>query len=112
MKIKHKDIEDILGFQVSSELRNRIDEYNLEYRYLTKDERDEYILNFINVITNDITVSGEHRLMEWEKGWSENLNKFKRTLLLIPPIGAIIGICLFIYFMIILLIDKLQNYFK
>jgi hypothetical protein len=44
--------------------------------------------------------------------YGENLNKFKRTLLLIPPIGAIIGICLFIYFMIILLIDKLQNYFK
>lgn len=78
-KITHVDIENILGFELNDELKNRIDEYNLEYRYLTKDERDEYILNFINVITNDITVSGEHRIMEWEKGWGENLNKFKET---------------------------------
>ena len=79
IKIKHIDIENILGFEVSKELRNRIDEYNLEYRYLTKDERDEYILNFVNVITNDITISGEHRISEWEKGWGENLNKFRET---------------------------------
>ena len=41
-KITHVDIENILGFELNDELKNRIDEYNLEYRYLTKDERDEY----------------------------------------------------------------------
>jgi hypothetical protein len=31
----------------------------------------------LNVLNSDITVSGKHRIDEWEKGWGENLNKFK-----------------------------------
>jgi hypothetical protein len=63
-------------------------------------------------VRNDWPLSDRDVYDYSEEIYGENLNKFKRTLLLIPPIGAIIGICLFIYFMIILLIDKLQNYFK
>ena len=44
--------------------------------------------------------------------YNENLSKFKKTLLLIPPVGLIIGVCLFIYFSIILLVDKIKNYFN
>jgi hypothetical protein len=44
--------------------------------------------------------------------YNENLSKFKKTLLLIPPIGLIIGVCLFIYFAIIMLVDKIKNYFN
>jgi hypothetical protein len=79
MKITHKEIEQILGFEVSNDLKNKIDSFDLEYRLLTSEERDSYILNFINVLTSDITRSGEHRLVEWEKGWNENYSKFKES---------------------------------
>ena len=79
MKITHKHIEEILDFQISDSLRNKIDKFDLRYRELTADERDVYILNFVNVLTNDITKSGEHRLVEWESGWGENLSTFIKT---------------------------------
>jgi hypothetical protein len=78
-EIKHREIENILGFQISDELRNRVDGFNLEYRDLTKEERDEYILNFINVIFSDLRVAGKHRILDWENGWAENLHNFKKT---------------------------------
>lgn len=79
MKITHKHIEQILGFQVSRELRTRIDSFDLQYRELTHEERDLYVLNFVDVLTQDITKSGEHRLVEWENGWNENFQRFKQT---------------------------------
>jgi hypothetical protein len=44
--------------------------------------------------------------------YDENLNKFKKTLLLIPPVGLIIGLCFSIHFAIIMLVDKIKNYFN
>jgi nucleoside-diphosphate-sugar epimerase len=78
-KISYKDFEKILGFEIDSETKKQIKNFDLTYRKLTKKERDEYILNFINVLTNDVTKSGKHRLNEWESGWEENLNLFKTS---------------------------------
>lgn len=78
-KIDYKDLEEILGFSVDDEIKERIEKYNLTYRELTSEERDNYILHYINVLTNDITVSGKHRINEWEKGWEENLELFKKS---------------------------------
>lgn len=78
-KITHYDIENFLGFKISEELKSKIDNFDLKYRELFDYERDNYILNFVNVLTNNITKSGEHRILEWESGWKENLDKFKET---------------------------------
>ena len=78
-KINYKDIEEILGFEVDSDLKERIEKYDLKYRKLNDQERDQFILDNINVLTNEITVSGKHRITEWEIGWDENLNLFKKT---------------------------------
>jgi hypothetical protein len=75
--ITYKDIEEILGFKIDEEIRERIKEFNLKYKTLSKEERDDYILNVFNVLSSDITKSGEHRILEWENGWGENLNLFK-----------------------------------
>jgi len=75
----YKDFEDILGFEIDSNNKQKIKDFNLQYRELTSDERDAYTLNVINILTNDITKSGEHRIVEWENGWGENLSKFKNT---------------------------------
>lgn len=78
-KISSEDFESILGFEISPEVKNKIDFFNLEYRELSKEERDLYILNVVNVLTSDITVSGKHRISEWENGWDENLNLFMES---------------------------------
>lgn len=79
MKIRSNDIEKILGFEINIELKKRIEDFNFEYENLTKDERDSYIVKVLDVLFNDITYSGEHRIDEWEKGWNDNLEMFKST---------------------------------
>jgi hypothetical protein len=78
-KITYHDLESILGFQIDDMTKNQIINFDLTYRDVTDEERDNYILSVINVLTNDIVVSGKHRIQEWENGWGENLNIFKET---------------------------------
>lgn len=78
-KITYENFEKILGFELDEVTKNQIEIFDLIYRELTKDERDNYIMNVVNVLTNDITVSGKHRINEWEKGWGENLSLFKES---------------------------------
>jgi hypothetical protein len=78
-KITYEDFEKILNIEIDESLKTRIKDLDLKYRDLTQEERDEYILNNLNILTNDITVSGKHRINEWESGWEENLNLFKST---------------------------------
>ena len=78
-KITCEDFEKILGFKIDNVTYKQIEDFGLEYRELTKEERDNYLLDVVNVLTSDIPVSGEHRINEWENGWDENLNLFKKT---------------------------------
>lgn len=79
-KIVHfRYIEDILGFELSPEIKKRITDFKLEYNELSQEERDEYLLHVIDVLISDITKSGEHRINEWENGWGENLKLFKES---------------------------------
>jgi hypothetical protein len=78
-QITYKDLEKILGFEIELEVKERLENFNLQYRELNKEERDNYVLNVINVLTNDITKSGEHRILEWENGWGENLKLFQKN---------------------------------
>jgi hypothetical protein len=79
MKIEIEDIESILGFQIDDTDKKKYDQYNLQYEFLTDIELNNYLVDVINVLTNDITRSGEHRINECEKGWGENLENFIRT---------------------------------
>ena len=79
MKIKSGDIEKILGFSLDRGLKNQINGFNLLYRKLTGTERNEYLLSVIDVLHNNIIYSGTHRINDWEKGWSENLQAFKKS---------------------------------
>ena len=78
-KITYLDFEEILGFKINDKVKQMISDFDLSYRKLNKNERDNYILHVIDVLTSDITKAGEHRINEWENGWSENLNSFKQT---------------------------------
>ena len=68
-KITYKNIEKILGFKLDKELRERVNSFDLKYRKLSKKELDHYLNHCVNVLTSDITISGKHRITEWEKGW-------------------------------------------
>ena len=79
MNIKIEDIENILEFEIDSSIKERFEKYNFNYDLLTEAEMNDYLVNVVNVLTNDIVRSGEHRINEWESGWGENLTKFKLT---------------------------------
>jgi hypothetical protein len=78
MKITVQDIEQVVGFEVSNSCKELINKFDLTYRELTKQERDNVILNIINVLNDDIEYVGKHRLEKWEKGWYENLELLKK----------------------------------
>jgi len=78
-KITIKDIEDVVGFSISNDCKKLIKSFDLTYRELTKEERDNVILNIINVVNDDIEYAGKHRLEKWEKGWYENFELLKQT---------------------------------
>ncbi len=78
-KITYEDLEKILKIKIDPQLKKQIEDFDLRYRELTKEERDYYILHNFNILSNDIVVSGKHRINEWESGWEENLNLFKSS---------------------------------
>lgn len=78
MKITVQDIEQVVGFEVSDNCKALINKFDLTYRELTKQERDDVILNIINVLHDDIEYVGKHRLEKWENGWYENLELLKQ----------------------------------
>lgn len=54
-----------------------IDAMDFRFERLSGAERDKLILNILKRIDSaDLSVSGEERKPEWEKGWAENLQDF------------------------------------
>jgi len=86
-KITTHEIEQIIGFELSDSCKQMVNEFDLQYRELTKSERDDVILNILNVLNDDIEYVGKHRLEKWENGWYENLEllkKYKNVNSLVP----------------------------
>ena len=80
-KITVQDIEQITEFKLSDYCKNMINNLDLSYQELTQSERDQIILNIINVLFEDDLVKvGKHRFETWEKGWFENLELLKQGL--------------------------------
>jgi hypothetical protein len=78
-KIGVREIEEVLGFELDEKVKKQIESFDLTYVELSKNERDETIRGIMKVLDNEIVYSGKHRLQEWESGWSENLNLFKKS---------------------------------
>jgi hypothetical protein len=80
--ITYQELEDAFGTKFSKKLIKKYEKTKLEYEDLSLKERDDYILHVINTLVaneqnRDNTRTGEHRLQEWERGWTENLNAIK-----------------------------------
>ena len=78
--IQPADIEAMLGEPISERLKQRLASFDLRYKEITPQERDQFILDTVRTLVNpDIKVSGEHRIDDWERGWGENLEAFCNT---------------------------------
>jgi hypothetical protein len=74
------EIEEVLHTSLSPALREQCLDADLRYEELTNEERDSYVLEVVELLaSNNLSVAGEHRQAEWEKGWSENLEALKKS---------------------------------
>ena len=75
-----EELEEVVGFKISDQNKKLVNDFNLEYNELTQEERDEVILNAINILNDDkLEYAGKHRLIKWENGWNENLELLKEN---------------------------------
>jgi SAM-dependent methyltransferase len=79
-KITALDIQSRFSHEIDPRLIKKINNSELLYENLNSDEFYEYIVNYINTLSYDLTKAGKGRISEWEKGWKENLEEFKNTL--------------------------------
>lgn len=76
--ISANDFEKALHTRIPATTRRDIEAADLRYEDLTKKERDDYVREVVELlIQDDITFAGNHRLPDWERGWSENLERLK-----------------------------------
>lgn len=79
-EVTYLDISNILGnIEIPDFVKNRMDSDPLYYLNLTDDEYQDYLIDVLSVLLDDITKSGKHRLIEWENGWNENYEQFLKT---------------------------------
>ena len=74
------EIEEVLQTSLSPALQEQCLKADLRYEEISDQERDSYILEVVEALNhNYLSAVGVHRLPEWEAGWAENLEAFKRT---------------------------------
>ena len=79
MNITLKEIENILGFEPDDLTVQQFNDCDLSYDDISDEELQKYVITFIDVLMSDIQKSGEHRINEWEVGWTENLINFQKS---------------------------------
>lgn len=79
-KLTPSDFEKAFGEKLSQYVKNKIRQYNFQYRKPTQKERDRFIKKILEILLDQsIEPVGKHRRPKWEKGWSENLSKYKKA---------------------------------
>jgi hypothetical protein len=70
------DFEKIFNEKLSDYVKSKVEEYKFSCYDVTPDERDACIKKIISaLLDSNLVCAGEHRIENWEKGWSENLKK-------------------------------------
>ncbi len=78
-KLDLKTMKKVLNDRNINFLKNDLKKFNLKYRELTKQERDNQILNHLNFLKNEIYRAGPKRKKIWEFGWGENYKNFYKN---------------------------------
>jgi hypothetical protein len=75
------DFGRMIKEELSPYVKAKIEEYGLMYYEVTPEERDACIKKIVSVLIDpNLTKAGEGRYEQWEKGWSENLEKLTNNL--------------------------------
>ena len=78
--INADELEAVFNEKLSTELKEKINNYKLTYASVDNEERDRYLLKIIEVLLHDDLVeAGVHRLLDWEKGWGENRDQYDKN---------------------------------
>lgn len=79
LTVTYKDIQDKYSHNIDSRLIEKIDKLRLSYEFLNDVEFHNYIVDYINTLSSELSKSGKHRISNWEDGWKENFYEFKNT---------------------------------
>ena len=60
-------------------MKEMIENFDLRYENISQKEKEQYVLNVLNILLGHVVQSGKHRIGEWENGWGENLAEFSNT---------------------------------
>lgn len=71
------DFEVAFGEKLNSYVAEHINKYSFQYTEFSAVEKESLLIKIVETLLNpDLLQSGEHRLDQWESGWSENLELF------------------------------------
>lgn len=66
--------------EFSEEIRTFIEKTDFGYQGVEGEERDRLLLHILNTIdSGTLSVSGPGKQVNWERGWSENLQEFEKS---------------------------------
>lgn len=78
-----KDLSKLLGINsslIDPTTLHLFNKYNFNYFKSSTQEKESVFLNVIKkVYSNSLSKSGKYRKDEWEKGWQENLENFRKS---------------------------------
>lgn len=81
--ISEKMFADMFGVDIKhlpSLTKKAIKQSNFRYQIIDSREYDEAILRILKTLFSDtVKTAGPHRLLDWEKGWGENLQDFTES---------------------------------
>jgi len=81
MLIDTNYIEKKFKVKLSEEIILYIKKLNLKYKYLSSSEKEKYILDLLNYISDkNIIPSGPKRKNVWESGWEQNYDEFRNKI--------------------------------
>jgi hypothetical protein len=75
-----QDFEEAFGESLSPYVAGRVCKYLFQYAEFSSDEKESLLIKIVETLINPkLMQTGEHRLEQWEMGWSENLELFLRN---------------------------------
>lgn len=73
-----QDFEGVFGEKLSPYVAERIRKYSFEYAEFSLEENEALLKKIVETLLDPhLMQSGEHRLDQWENGWSENLRSIQ-----------------------------------
>ncbi len=74
------DFETTFGEKLTPYVIDHIKKYSFQYTEFSSAELDSLLIKIVSTLINpSIQQSGEHRIVEWEAGWGENLELLLRN---------------------------------